>query len=71
MNTPFKMKNSALAKFAQTAGSPVKQDEVKEKPESKEKYSKDNPHPMAGSFNDKKTKVIDFMGNWKRVNPRK
>ena len=35
----------------------------------KTKYSKANPHPMAGSKNAKGTKVVDTQGNWKRINP--
>ena len=30
-------------------------------------YTKENPHPMAGSKNAKGTKVIDFKGNWKNI----
>lgn len=36
---------------------------------NKPKYTKANPHPMAGSKNAKGTKVVDVQGNWKRINP--
>tara|TARA_R100000005_G_scaffold85594_1_gene54115 strand:+ start:602 stop:820 length:219 start_codon:yes stop_codon:yes gene_type:complete len=68
---PFKLKSGNKPEVAKMMGvSPAK----KETPKGEEKpkqYSKENPHPLAGSFNEKKTKVVDFMGNWKRVNPRK
>ena len=64
--TPFKMKSGHKPTIAKMMGvSPVKQD----KTEKSGSYSKSNPHPMAGSKNAKGTKVIDFMGNWKRINP--
>tara|TARA_Y100000289_G_C3796597_1_gene86790 strand:- start:39 stop:209 length:171 start_codon:yes stop_codon:yes gene_type:complete len=37
MNTPFKMKNSALAKFAKTAGSPIQKDKISKAQAEREK----------------------------------
>ena len=37
MNTPFKMKNSALAKFAKKAGSPIHKEITKEQAERERK----------------------------------
>ena len=68
---PFKLKSGNKPSVAKMVGiSPVKKNKDAGKSKS-ETYSKDNPHPMTGSLNAKKTKKINFMGNWERINPRK
>lgn len=52
---------------ASPAKSNTKEKKSKDDKKKKTVYTKENPHPMAGSKNAKGTKVIDFKGNWKNI----